>query len=180
MRVLSLDISTTTIGIAVCSDQDKLTTEHLTYYKPSAKLSGLDKLLETKSDIMSIASKLSFDQIAIEDIAEHMAHASNSKTIISLAVMNRTVALALLERFKIHPKFYNVNSIRAGIKPKGYAGKLSKEDVPMAIEQLTGSSFLWEYKKEKKTKENYDMADAAAVGLFHLKQCAILTDKKST
>ena len=76
MKVLSLDISTTTIGIAVCSNTNKFKVEELTFYKPSDKLFGLDKLLKTKAYILSITDKLSFDEIAIEDIAEHMAHAS--------------------------------------------------------------------------------------------------------
>ena len=178
--VLSFDVSTTTIGICLLSHDDGYVhMDHIEDYKSNKNGNILERLKETKTYILNVVRKYKPDEIAIEKYIEYMK-ASNSKTILLLAIFNQTIALACYEETGKLPHILNVNSVRALIKPEGRAGRLSKEDVPSALEYHL--NIKWEFlytkpktnKKTKKVKtstikaESYDRADAAAVGLAYI------------
>lgn len=179
--VLSFDVSTTTIGICKLSygDDGYVHMDHIEDYKPNKKGDLLERLVETKAYILYLIKKFKPDEIAIEKFIEYMK-ASNSKTILLLAIFNQTIALACYEELGKLPHIMNVNSVRALIKIPNAIGRLSKEDVPKALEYHLGIKWEFLYTKPKKSKksriikepkimpESYDRADACAVGLAYI------------
>ncbi len=176
--VLSFDVSTATIGICLLSyDDGYVHMNHIEDYKPNKNGDLLERLVETKTYILSVIRKYKPDQIAIEKFIEYMK-ASNSKTILLLAIFNQTIALTCYEEMGILPVILNVNSVRALIKVPNQVGRLSKEDVPSALEYHLGIKWEFLYTKPKKSKgkikepkimaESYDRADACAVGLAYI------------
>lgn len=173
-RILGLDISSSVIGISVIKNTDtEIKLESVEYYEPPStqKVSLFESLIATKKYIVDKIKQLNPDKIVIEDIAEHFAGgASTSKTIIKLAVYNRTIGLAIYESLGIEPVLINVNTVRSIIRPKDHAGRLLKEDVPTAIEKILNIKFPYQYKKSGQIDStSYDMADAIAVALAYQK-----------
>jgi len=171
-RILGLDISSSVIGISVIKVNDAfIHLESVEYYEPPStqKVSLFKSLIETKKYIIEKIKHLNPDKIVIEDIAEHFAGgASTSKTIIKLAVYNRTIGLSIYETFNIEPIMINVNTIRSIIRPKDHVGRLLKEDVPQAIEKILNIKFPYEYKKSGQIDStSYDMADAISAALAY-------------
>lgn len=170
MKILSLDASSTAIGIALLESGKTPKLLHLSYYKPPKKGNIFERLLQTKRFIFEMLEKLQPDQVAIEDIILFMGKKgkSTAKTITTLAIFNRTVGLAILEKTGKSPDLLNVMSIRHKIK---LDKKLpAKEDIPELVAKILSIPFPYVYdKKGKMKKENNDMADAAAVGLAWLK-----------
>jgi Holliday junction resolvasome RuvABC endonuclease subunit len=175
MRILSLDISTTTIGLAVIDYDDKgMKLAFLDYFKPPKKGSIFKRLSETKEYILNILDKYKPDDVAIEDFILFMAGKSGAKTIVPLAIINRMIGLTVLEMTGKEPHLFNVNSIRAKLK-RDDKKRLQKEDMPDRVAEILGIQFPYKTKVNKKTKiqeriaENEDMADGAAVGLYFIK-----------
>lgn len=166
MRILGLDISSTTIGIGLVEEKNKkFSLIHQEYYKPS-KGNLFESLYNVRIKIQNILTEHKPDEVVLEDIAEFFPNKSTSKTIIKLAVYNRTVGLVVYEYLKKEPELMNVNTVRAIIKPKGYRGKLAKEDVPEVVAAVLKTKFPWVLKKNDKIAvESYDVADAIAVAL---------------
>lgn len=179
MRYVGLDVSTTTIGISLLEDNKLISVE---YYKPPKEGSTFARLIETRNYVINKVRELKPDQIIVEDIAKFMQGHSNAETILTLAIVNRTICLAIYEQLKIEPILMNVNTVRSIIRPKDYVGKLIKEDVPMAIEKALGIKFPYVYSKSRKgdkiAVESYDMADSIAVVLAYILNPT--TDKKKT
>lgn len=172
--VLALDISTTTIGISFLTyDDTSIKLTHIEDYKPNKKGELLERLVETKAYILSIIKKLNPDEIAIEKHIEYMK-ASNSKTILLLAIFNQMIALLSYEAINKLPHIINVNSVRAIIKPPNTMGRLSKEDVPTALEYHLGIKWEYLYTKAKRNKiakidmRTYDRADSCACGIAYI------------
>lgn len=179
-RIIGLDISSSTIGWALIEEQNnKFNSDGYGFYKPEKNIELFESLYKVREWVFEILDKTNPDDIVLEDISEHFSVAgsekgrSTSKTIIKLAVYNRTVGLAVYEWLKNNrngknPVLINVNTVRSLIKPKGYRGRLSKEDVPEVVSSILKINFPWEYKRTGKPKdENYDMADAIAVALAY-------------
>lgn len=168
MRILGLDISSTTIGLSVVKEEfGKFYLDHFEYFKPDKSVGLFESLLNVRKWIIERLETLKPDFIAIEEIAQHFDKYSSAHTIITLAIYNRTVGLAVFEYLGKEPTLINVSTARSLIKPKGYKGKLAKEDVPDVVAAIMGIDFPWIKKKrvDKPADESYDVADSMAIAL---------------
>ncbi len=113
--------------------------------------------------------------MALEDIILFMKGHSTAATVSALAVLNRTVGLAIYNQSGKPPELLNVMKVRHALKiNKRLPGK---EEIPDLVSHHLKIEFPWVFKekgrgknKELKTiEENYDMADAMAVGLAYIK-----------
>lgn len=170
MRILSLDASTSNIGLAVLDhDLNDGYTKliHLECYQPP-ELDILYKLQAVRKFIQEKILYFKPDEVALEEIILYMKGNSTATTISSLAVLNRTVGLAVLDSLGAPPHLYNVLSVRHCIKDTEELP--SKEQIPELVARLLGINFPYVYgKKGKFLSQNEDMADAIAVGLAYIK-----------
>jgi len=196
--IIGIDVSSSTIGWGVLEkDGDdirfidagfikpnkttkkpkKLTKKAAAAKKPSKKpvitTSIFNSLHQVKADISDLLKKYKPDEIAIEDLVMFMPKKSTARTIITLAIYNRTVGLLCYEALSKEPSLYNVMSIRHRLKlDKQFP---AKEDMPALIEQRLTIQFPWVTKTVKKKgvqtiimcEESYDVADGIAVALYH-------------
>lgn len=170
-RIVGFDASTSTIGVAVidykigqCDQVPQVKLIHNEFFKPPKKGTIFEILNKTREYITTVITDFKPDSIALEDIILFMKGHSTAKTISKLAVLNRTVGLAIYNS-GIEPELLNVMKIRHAIK---LDKKLpSKESIPdLAAHHLGIDSFPYQMnKKNKPIIENYDMADAMAVAL---------------
>lgn len=188
MRILGLDISTSTVGIAIIdfNKSGKAKLIHIDYYKPiknafKDNLNNKDKdllnmLSEAKKTLMGYAEKYKPDVIAVEDYIKFMKGGSGAGTIIPLATLNRTICLAAYETYPLTPlRICNVMSIRTRIKKDvGRQDLPPKEEIPVLLENLLNISIPRPIKHTKKgdkiLEEHWDMADAVAVAYYSYRQ----------
>lgn len=172
---MGLDVSSTTVGAALIKmDDDKFELLYYDCFKPPKKDGLFSSLYETRQWITNRVLAWAPEDVAIEDIAQHFAvpgalkGRSTAKTMLKLAVYNRTVGLAIYENLNKDPALINVHTVRSIVKPSGYKGRLSKEDVPEAVAAIMKTDFPYKLKKTGKiADESYDVADAMAVALAH-------------
>lgn len=174
--VLGLDISSSTIGWGVLKiDDDGIHFVDSGYIKPSKKVSLFKSLELVKADVYNLIKKHKPDDIAIEDVVQFMAKKSTAKTIITLAVYNRTVGLTCYEIQGKEPNLCSVMAIRHKLKlDKKFP---AKEEMPGILEKRLSISFPWVMKATKKKgskvatmkicDESYDVADGICVALYH-------------
>lgn len=189
MRVLSLDASTTTIGLAVfdyTSFSDKKLVHH-EYYKPPKEGDIFERLAQVREFIYSRLDTYKPDNVALEDIILFMKGHSTAATVSSLAVLNRTVGLAIYNHSGRSPELLNVMKIRHALKTGTTLP--AKEEIPDLVAHHLNMEFPWVLKEKGRGKkkemrvieENYDMADAMAVGLAYIKIKSVeLAPKKKT
>lgn len=169
MRIMSFDISSTTIGWAVLD----VINSHISlidcgFYKPIKKGSIFDRLSCTVTDITALAERFQPTQTGIEDIVQYFPGKSSANTIITLALFNRAIGLAFHQR-GIPPNLCNVMAIRHAIKLSKALPK--KEEIPSLVEKHLGVKLPLHLKKDGSPKaETNDVADAVAVGLYLARQ----------
>jgi hypothetical protein len=168
-RVMSLDASTSTIGVSIIDYGDGyIKLIHCEYYKPDKTNGILNMLQLTRSYIINLFGKYNAQEFVIEDYIRFMKGASSAATVIPLSILNITLRLAILD-LGITPEALNVLKIRHAIKLSKELPK--KEDIPELVAAHLGISYPWLYKINKKTKmqvvmeESFDVADSIAVGL---------------
>ena len=168
--ILGLDISTKTIGVGVLSIKDSvINVEKISYYSHDKKDNQLQKLLKAKKFIIQLLEQYKPTSVIIEDIVLFMQNKSQAKTIVPLAVMNRTMALAVLEHTGQAPIFLNVLSIRHSIKDQVTKILPEKQKVPERLEQILNIKFPFIYDKKGNIKEeSYDSADGLAVATSYI------------
>jgi Holliday junction resolvasome RuvABC endonuclease subunit len=168
--ILGLDVSTKTIGIGVLFVEDsKIKVEKISYYSHDKKDNQLQKLLKAKKFIISLLEQYKPTSVIIEDIVLFMQNKSQAKTIVPLAVMNRMVALTVLENTLKEPVFLNVLSIRHSLKDQITKILPEKEKVPERLEIILNIKFPFIYDKNGKIKEeSYDAADGLAVATSYI------------
>lgn len=179
-RVLGLDASTTTIGVSVIDytihpfkDIPSVKLIHNSFFKPPKKGEIFNRLNVVREFIKRTINEWNPNYIALEDIVLFMKGFSTAKTITALAVLNRTVGLAIYDTCGKPPHLLNVMKIRHTIKKDKELP--SKEDIPELVAFHLGIEFPWIYKVNKKTgekekiKENNDIADGIAVALAFIK-----------
>lgn len=172
-RILGLDASTTTIGLSVIDyDDESLTMIHHEYFKPPKNGNIFEKLAIVRDFVFSRLDKYKPDDVSLEDIILFMKGHSTAKTVSSLAVLNRTVGLAVYNQSGKIPALLNVMKIRHALK---LDKKLPpKEAMPDLVAHHLKISYPWIMNKKGKVMvENYDMADAIAVALAFIKINAV-------
>jgi hypothetical protein len=182
MLILGLDVSNTTIGIALLEIQDnKIYYIDSSFYKPPKDENLFDRLYKTKQDISKIIEEYSPDVIVIEDLIQFMAGRSSAKTIISLGVMNRMIGLLSYEYLKEPPKLLSVLQIRHGIRRMaGLTDLPAKEELPDLMDKLLKINLpRYTNKKGKLKMETYDECDAVCVAYYCALQISGLDIKKS-
>lgn len=173
MRVMALDASSTTIGLAILDHKKrKIKLVHQEFWKPPKDGSLFERLSIIKKFVRDHLWKWKPDELVIEDIVQHMAGRSGAKTIILLAVLNRTIGLTYYETTNREPRLLNVMTVRHALK---FNKKLpAKQDMPDLVAKHLKIKFPY-YKKinkkgiEKICEESYDVADAISVGLAFIK-----------
>jgi Holliday junction resolvasome RuvABC endonuclease subunit len=167
-RVLGIDASTTTIGLSLLRYNDSdIQLEHCEYYKPPKKGGIFERLYFVREFISKKIDELKPDFIALEDIVLFMAGNSTARTISSLAVLNRTVGLAVYEKTGEEPVLFNVTKIRHSIKKEKKMPK--KEEIPEVVASILNVDFPYVFnKKGNPRKENFDVADSIACALCYI------------
>lgn len=188
-RIMGLDISTTTIGIAIIdfNKNGKVTPRYIDYYKPikgkieDKEIDSLNMLSEAKKYIQSIIIKYQPTNIGVEDYIRFMKGGSGSATIIPLANLNRTICLSVFEQFPDIPlHICNVMSIRTRIKKSCNLIALpEKKQLPEILEKELKIKIPCPVKDTRKGQkimdEYYDMTDAISVCFYCYK---LLNEKK--
>ena len=170
---MGLDASSTTIGLCLLSYNENplkpalMKLEHVEFFKPPKKGNIFERLSKTRAFIYDRIVKLKPDCVAIEDIVLFMNNKSTAKTIVTLAVLNRTVGLSVFDKINSPPYLYNAMRIRHAIKKDGYLP--TKEDIPELVADILGIKFPYvKNKKGNKAIENEDMADSIACAICHV------------
>jgi Holliday junction resolvasome RuvABC endonuclease subunit len=167
-KILGIDCSSTTIGYCVLEidDSNNIKFVSCNYIKPIKKESIVARLADTRDKIKKIIESVSPDHIVIEDIIQFMSGASTAKTIITLTSFNRMIGLLAYDFLKKEPNYFNVMTIRHGIKLEKTLPK--KEDIPDLVAKHLQITFPYQINKKGCIKvENYDMADSIAVALYY-------------
>lgn len=169
---LGLDISTTTIGISLFNGDGELM--ELTYVKFNSKQTIFEKFESFVNQIKHLENQ-KLTHIAIEEpLKKFKGKFSNANTIAVLNFFNGMISGYLYDKFKIEPIHYNVNTVRATIFPdiknikEGPSLKYQVWEKVMKLEPQI--NWIYSKKTGKLIDENFDMADAYAVGL-----CGIVT-----
>jgi hypothetical protein len=188
ITVIGLDVSTSTIGLGVLDYKNgEIRLKYSEYFKPPHDGSIFQRLDTTKKWFLQKLDEFKPDEVAIEEYIQFMKGGSGAKTIIPLALFNRTIGLAYYEKTGKEPNMLNVLTIRHALKfDKTLPGK---EMMPDIVSKHLGISFPYikdsgkkrkkvkkqnDLTKEKATKlgvkiESFDIADGIAVGLAYLK-----------
>lgn len=170
MRFLGLDASSSVIGIAVLDFIDnKIEVIKIDHFKCPKKGDLFNKLNIIREFIFKIIDQYKPDRIILEDIILFMAGKSTAKTITTLAVLNRTVGLAIFNKTGKSPELFNVMAVRHALKE----GKQlpAKETIPALLEKVFDKPFPMVYTKTGKLdKISYDRADAAALAYTAIKK----------
>lgn len=181
---MSLDASSTTIGISIIDyDDSSINLHHKEYYKPPKKGNLFERLAAVRQFIQDKIDEFNPDDTAMEDIVLFMGSGpkcpvckkptgggSTAKTITTLAVLNRTVGLAIYDKTGKAPYLYNAMRIRHAIKLDKTLPP--KEEIPNVVATILGFTFDFKMRKSKgkliPSEENFDMADAIACGICHV------------
>ena len=164
--ILGFDVSSETIGYTILSvdDSNNISLSEMSYIKPIKDDNIIISLADTRDRIKEIIDRIKPDYIAIEEIVSFMKGKSTAATIVKLTAFNRMVGLLAYDYLKSPPTYYNVLSIRHGIKENKLLPQ--KEALPALVEKLLGITFPYELsKKGKIIVENYDKCDACCVAL---------------
>lgn len=171
---MGLDCSTSAMGVSIIKEEDDgtLIFKHVEHYNPIKKDTHiLDTLKWVKEYIILKLKEFSPDEVVIEEYIKFMKGHSSSDSTISLAVLNRTICLAIYEYTGKKPWIVNVNTIRAAIKPKNYhLPRVPKEEILNVVCQILNIQWNWLIgKKGKIEPENFDRSDslACAIGLSY-------------
>ncbi len=169
MRIMGLDASTTTIGLAIIDyDDNSVKLAHTEYYKPPKEGELFSRLDAVRSYISSKIDEFKPDDVALEDIILFMKGASSAVTITSLAVLNRTVGLTVLNKLNKPPCLIGVVRTRNLIKIGPDAP--DKAHIPETVASILGIDFPYIMNKRgKPIEENFDVADSIGVALAFIK-----------
>lgn len=173
-KILGFDVSSTCIGYSLLEIKDSnISFISCDYVKPIKNGSIIARIADTRNKIKKIIDQIKPDHIAIEDIIQFMSGASTAKTIITLTSFNRMIGLLCYDYLKSEPSYFNVMTIRHGIKLNKSLPK--KEDIPELVAKHLRIKFPYQQNKKGNLKpENFDMADSIAVALYY---SLILTKK---
>jgi len=167
LKVIGFDCSSKTVGWGLVrfSKEHAILTAH-GHIRPLP--SGHDlmaRLSDLYDKVEDLCRRLDPDMAAVEDIALFMkGGGSTAKTITTLAVFNRTVALAAF-RHTGRLRFYPVQSVRRLVKEAAARRKtIGKDEMPAVIRTDLEPGFADVEKRGGGTAEQtFDEADGIAV-----------------
>ena len=166
--ILGFDISSSTIGwcaLEINEISGDIKFLKMGYLKPSKKGTIMDRILDTRNNVLKIINNYNPDYIGIEDLIKFMPK-STATTVVVLTTFNRMICLLAYDYLKSLPGLFNVMTIRHALKLNKILPK--KEDMPELVAKHLGITFPYEYDKKGKIKtENEDMADGTAVALYY-------------
>lgn len=163
---MGLDISSATTGWAILNEQNQLLDYG--YIKPkNSKFELEERLHSAVEDVLAVCEKHKPDIVVVEEITQHMAGASNAKTILILAAFNRTCCYMIYRKYGLQPVKIMPATIRANIrKSLNKVGRLSKDDIYEEVRKKYTNflPYIMDKGKNKgmERKENFDVADAIA------------------
>lgn len=166
--ILGWDVSSTTVGWCVINILSDNSLQYVAsgYLKPLKTGTIFDRLNDIKTKATTIINEYNPTDIALEEIISYMPGKSSAKTIITLAVFNRTLGMAAFEYLKASPALLNVMSIRHGLKLSKELP--SKDAMPELVAHHLKINFPYQYNKKMEIKtESYDEADGVAVALYY-------------
>ena len=170
MKILSLDISSSTIGWSLLTVDKKkqLSLTDYGHFKPSKKGTLAERAIDASIKYKEILKKINPDQVIIEDYATKFSRGkSTARTIIVLAVFNEFMKILTIETTKILPVSYPVRTIRSVVQ-KHYGDNISDKEEVMSFCKKYFSNFIPKQNRNKNTKkESYDECDAIVVGVCH-------------
>lgn len=171
---LGLDISTTVVGIALFDNNNKLCNLEYIKFKPKTNLfQRLDDFVEHFEKLSKAINLEDGDNklkhISIEEpLKAFKGRFSNAETIQKLTTMNAFISLYLYRKFKIEPRYYNVNTARKTAFPELIIPKSAPNKKYLIWEKVVEKEpqINWTYSKKthKLRDENFDMSDAYVVG----------------
>jgi Crossover junction endodeoxyribonuclease RuvC len=172
-KILGLDVSSSCIGWGLLEiDESNKEIKYLDsgLITPTKDGDIIERLFQTKNEVLSIMDKCEPDHIGIENIINFIRNKSSANTIITLAVFNRMVGLLARDFLNKSPELFGVLDIRHGLKTNKILPK--KEDMPELVAKHLGITFPYKYINRGKTKgkvhvTNYDRADGIAVALYY-------------
>lgn len=207
-RVLGLDISTKTIGIALFeSDGKLLELTHITPKikpRPETKLEELFKKVDAFEKLITRYIEFDIERVIIE---EPLLNSNNVNTIATLIKFNGMISKVVSEVLNVIPDFMSSYDARAYAFPELMAIRThNKKGEPYTQKQLSGKKptlfgaypwgvdkkmviwekvsemepqIVWQYDKNGKLKkENFDMTDAYAVCLAFFNKQKLLKEEK--
>jgi Holliday junction resolvasome RuvABC endonuclease subunit len=136
LRILGFDCSSKTVGWGlVRKDEGRLSLDAHGHIRPlPSKHHLMLRLSQLYDNVAQLCRRLDPQLIAVEDIALFMkGRGSTAKTITTLAVFNRVVALAAF-RYAGALRFYPVQSVRKLVRQAvGRKETIGKDEMPAVI-----------------------------------------------
>ena len=170
MKILSLDISSSTIGwsLLIVDNQNNLSLSDYGFIKPTKKGSLAERAIDASIKYKDILKQTNPDKVIVEDYATKFSSGrSTARTIIVLAVFNEFIKITTIETVKILPISYPVRTIRSVVQ-KAYGDSISDKEEVMSFCKKYFSNFIPKQNRNKNTKkESYDECDAIVVGVCH-------------
>jgi Holliday junction resolvasome RuvABC endonuclease subunit len=171
IKVLGLDISSSTIGYAVIEfDKNSINLVSYGHIKPPASSKGsiAYRVLEASKEVRKLFKSVNPDYIAVEDYAKKFSVGkSTAKTIIILSVFNEVVSMTSLDEIKREPHRYNVLNLRSVLSKFFLKTSVSKEEVFGLMVDHFKNFIPKKNKLGNIAKESGDESDAIAVALCH-------------
>lgn len=169
--ILALDVSTSCIGYALFNEAGDELME-LNYVKFSTKLSIFEKLKEFKKSFQFLKDADIQHVVIEEPLKKFAGKFSSAGTIAILNFFNGMISACVYEMFGVEPIHYNVNTARKTAFPE-YKAKQKSSENKHQIWTLVRAKYphiVWKYgtRSAKLSVENYDMCDAAVIGLAHI------------
>lgn len=169
--LISLDISTSVVGLAIFDDDYKL--HELTYVKFSSKEKDLYKKLTFFTEFMQKYKHIKFTEYAVEEpLKAFKGRFSNANVIQMLTQFNAMISTYFYLEHRLSPVYYNVQTARktafpALTIPKGHP---NVKDLIWESFSNAHPTINWNYspKTFKLVDGTYDSVDAAVVGLAHI------------
>lgn len=197
--LLALDVSTTTIGIALF-ENDKL--KLLTQVTPKVKSKTKNEELFLKVDIFEKEFLFNHKNTNITKviIEEPLLQSNNVNTIATLLKFNGMISKSVYDHLHVLPEYISSYDARKYAFPELMSVRKSKRDgTPLTEKAISKKQpvlfgayptdankkqilwelvakhepqIIWEYKKDKLKQENYDMSDAYVVAKGYMHKMA--------
>lgn len=168
--ILGLDISTSVVGISLFGNAPEYKLQELSYIKFKKGTDLFIKLDEFIEFFESKFSDITFTGFHIEEpLKKFKGKFSNADTIQKLTQMNSMISGYLYQKFKITPKYFNVQNARSIVFPtlKIPQSHPNKKYLVWESVMKAEPAINWEYSKKTHAlmDENLDMCDAYVAGL---------------